>query len=347
MKKQYSFGWGPVAIVAAIVLMISTGAAFAAEPAPFGEVTRLTWVVKDLDGVVSYWRKAGLGKIDIEKNIRVTNELTKYKGNFADAVVDRGVTYIAGVKIEIIRPLQGVNGYAEFLKTHGDGIYTVGFNLGGKEEFDDEIDRLWNEKIGILERGAFDTHKGQGHYVLLDTQPVGGIAFELRYDPAFTGAYPEAAEYEKSHQYPFNGRIVQYAMVAGDVDSLASFYTRLGFTIRNIDRNFKSIIARYRGEDEDFRMHMGWSKLGSITLEILDPTMGRNIYDEYLDRHGSGFHHLAFNVDDMDEAVEIFKKRGVGVSQDGAWGKKEVEGRFAYLDTEPFGGLSIELLWSK
>ena len=50
--------------------------------------------------------------------------------------------------------------------------------------------------------------------------------------------------------------------------------------------------------------------------------MGENIYDEYLDRHGSGFHHLAFGVKDMDEAVEMMKTRNVGVSQDGAWGQK-------------------------
>ena len=32
---------------------------------------------------------------------------------------------------------------------------------------------------------------------------------------------------------------------------------------------------------------------------------------------------------------------------DGAWGETEVAGRFAYLDTDPVGGLTIELLWSK
>ncbi len=335
-----------VAIILLSVGVCSTGLK-AATAAPFGEVTRLTWVVKDLDGVIEYWKKAGLGKIDVEKGIRVTNEFTKYKGTFADAVVNRGITYIAGVKIEIIQPVEGTNGYADFLESHGEGIYTVGFNLTGKDEFDDNVDRLWDAGIRILERGAFDTEKGQGHYVLLDTQPVGGIVFELRYDPAFTGSYPEAAAFEKTHQYPFNGKIVQYAMVVDDVDSLAAFYTKIGFTIRNIDRDNKGLVRRYRGEDEDFRMHMGWSRLGNITLEILDPTIGRNIYDEYLERHGPGFHHLAFNVADMDEAVALFKKRGVEVSQDGAWGEKEVAGRFAYLDTEPVGGLSIELLWSK
>ncbi|MFH1068171.1 MAG: VOC family protein, partial [Candidatus Glassbacteria bacterium] len=75
------------------------------------------------------------------------------------------------------------------------------------------------------------------------------------------------------------------------------------------------------------------------------PTRGRSIYDEFIEKHGSGFHHIAFAVKDMDEALRLLAERGVEISQDGAWGKTRVEGRFAYLDTDPHGGLSVELLW--
>ena len=176
------------------------------KPAPFGEVTHLTWVVKDLDGILQYWRKAGLGKCEVEKGIRITNSLTRYRMKPAEAVVNRAVTYIAGVRIDVIEPLEGYNGYSEFLESHGEGVYTVGFHIADKDELARHVDRLFEEKIGVLERGAFETAQGQGQYVRFDTQPVGGIVFELRHDPAFTGTYPDAAEAWKSHRYPFNGK---------------------------------------------------------------------------------------------------------------------------------------------
>jgi len=49
----------------------------------------------------------------------------------------------------------------------------------------------------------------------------------------------------------------------------------------------------------------------------------------------------------IESQVAALRERGVEVSQDGAWGRIEVAGRFAYLDTDAHGGLSIELLWSK
>ena len=88
---------------------------------------------------------------------------------------------------------------------------------------------------------------------------------------------------------------------------------------------------------------------GPVTAPAaIQPTAGRSIYKEFLERHGEGFQHIALNVSDMDKAVDLFRERGVEVSQDGAWGQGErVDGRFAYLDTDSAGGLTIELLWDR
>ncbi|MGE5327506.1 MAG: VOC family protein, partial [Deltaproteobacteria bacterium] len=59
-----------------------------------------------------------------------------------------------------------------------------------------------------------------------------------------------------------------------------------------------------------------------------------------------GFHHLAFNVKDMDEAIAHFKAKGVAVSQSGGWDANGSRGRFAYLETDAHGGVTVELLWN-
>lgn len=168
----------------------------------------------------------------------------------------------------------------------------------------------------------------------------------LTYDPNYVKNLGKPAPKPPEGQLAPFGKIIQYALCSFDVDRVLNFYSRLGFENGGVDRDNKGLLRRYRGTECDLRMHMGWSRWGNTRLEILQPTKEYSIYDEFLERHGDGFHHIAFGVEDMDAAVAIMKERGVQVSQDGAWGKTEVAGRFAYLDTESHGGLTIELLWS-
>jgi hypothetical protein len=49
----------------------------------------------------------------------------------------------------------------------------------------------------------------------------------------------------------------------------------------------------------------------------------------------------------MDAAIAHFKAKGVSVSMSGAWDINGSKGRFAYLDTEPHGGVTVELIWNQ
>jgi catechol 2,3-dioxygenase-like lactoylglutathione lyase family enzyme len=313
-------------------------------PLPFGEVSHLGWVVRDVRKAAGYWQKIGaLDGASIEDSHRISGV---FRGNSFDISLPWAWSSIGGVGLEIFQPREGDAVYWEFLKRHGEGIQHVAFSQESPEILEKRVSAMAAKGIGVVQRGTF--REGKGIFVYLDTAPVGGLDIELVYDPVSagrkkSGTAPAAA----AGRYPFD-KIVQYALTVRDVDRVAELYGKMGFPIRSIDRDNRGLQRRYRGEPEDFLMHMGWSSFGSVTLEIIQPTRGRSIYGEYLERHGDGFHHLAFNVRDMDEAVAAFDKLGVKVSQDGAWGSKDrVDGRFAYLDTEPEGGLTIELLWDK
>src|SRR5438128_732610 len=41
----------------------------------------------------------------------------------------------------------------------------------------------------------------------------------------------------------------------------------------------------------------------NMTLEIAEPVGGRSPWREFLDTKGEGFHHIAFDVDDVEENV--------------------------------------------
>lgn len=314
-------------------------------PPPFGEVAHIGWVVKDLDRTAEYWKRAGFGTFHVDEDHAIRGE---YRGNPLDIRLRWAWADVGGIGVELFEPAGGESLYHEYADGHGEGVQHLAFALESREALERAVDHARSAGVEVVQRGTFRNSGGEGIFAYLDTEPVGGVTFELVFDPNHNRQQRAGAKPAGDWQYPF-GRIIQYATVVRDVDQVCDFYSGLGFPVRGIDRDNAGIGRRYRGEPEDFRMHMGWSRAGSVTLEIIQPTAGRNIYDEFLEAHGEGFHHLAFEVGDMDEAVRIFAERGVRVNQDGAWGKgpEEIEGRFAYLDTDHAGGLTIELLWNR
>ena len=66
---------------------------------------------------------------------------------------------------------------------------------------------------------------------------------------------------------------------------------------------------------------------------------------EWLAKDGEGFHHLGVNVTDMDEAIELMNARGTPPSQTAAWNTPRGKGRAVYVDTEPYRGVTLELIY--
>jgi len=91
--------------------------------------------------------------------------------------------------------------------------------------------------------------------------------------------------------------------------------------------------ATYRGQPADFSMKLALTFSGAMMWEIIQPLTGPNIYDEFLEKHGEGIHHVAFNLNNIpwDDQVKTFKDRGYELIQSGVW-----QGRvpFAYFETE-------------
>ena len=310
-------------------------------PGPFGEVSHLGWVVKDLNATVDYWEKIGMGKVSIRPEQEFEN--TTFRGKPAELTVRWGWAQLGRVGLELFEPLKGYSAYDEYLEKHGEGIQHVAFAQTSPEQLEQRVAALKKMGVDVLMRGTFNN--GEGIFVYMDTEPVGGVVFELVYDPNYVKNLGKPDPAPPEGQLPPFGKISQYAICTFDVDRVCDFYHRLGFPDNGIDRDNKGFFRRYRGKELDWRMHMGWSKLGSTQLEILQPTREYSLYSEFLEKHGEGFNHFAFYVDDMDQTLAALKERGVEIAMDGAWGHDKVDGRFAYSDTDAHGGLTFELLW--
>jgi catechol 2,3-dioxygenase-like lactoylglutathione lyase family enzyme len=305
----------------------------------YRHVVQVGWVVKDLDSVVDYWEMLGL------KNIRRDGvrdfPTVRYHGKKDPIKMKMAFADIGGVQIEWIQPVRGHSLYDDFLEKHGDGIQHLAFRMPTPAVMDQQIGYFHMRRIDVVQSGTWKAKNGEGRFAYLDTAPRGGnITIELMYNPDL----PTGGETPTVNEEPFN-KIIQYALVVPDVHKVGAFWQRMGFGGMPVDHNV-SLNRVYRGKPGKFEMYLGWGRAGDVTFEWIEPITGPSVYDEYVKAHGEGFHHLAFNVRDMDEAIAHFKSKGVEVSQSGGWDSNGSKGRFAYLDTDAHGGVTIELLWN-
>jgi hypothetical protein len=89
----------------------------------------------------------------------------------------------------------------------------------------------------------------------------------------------------------------------------------------------------FRGEPASYSMRLGIAFSGSMMWEIVQPLTGPNLYEEFLEKHGEGIHHVAFTCQNIpwQERLAAFKSHGYELVQSGIW-----MGRvpYAYFDTE-------------
>ncbi len=341
--------WHPRALTLAVLLatapLPSSLAAEIAKPTVdlsiYGHVSSVVWVAKDLDPVLNYYEKLGL------KDIQRTNVTDRpgliYRGKSAPTTAKAAFGRIGGVSFEWIQPVTGTNLYTEFLERHGDGILALGFAVKSDQELEQQIQYFQSKGVEAVQRTQWTGPKGTGHGVYLDTAAKGGgLTLVLYYDPAGPGP-AEAGTVD--NDAPFT-KIAHYAFVVRDVRKVGDYWQSLGFGGLAVDHNV-SVNRVYRGQPGKFEMDLGWGRSGDTPFEWVQSTLGPNVYEEYLKEHGEGFHHLGVTVQDMDAAEKMLEAKGAPPTETGGWDTPKSKGRFAYLDTDSHGGVTLELIWNQ
>ena len=99
----------------------------------------------------------------------------------------------------------------------------------------------------------------------------------------------------------------------------------------------------YRGALIDTEVDALFYDVHGIEIEFLSPRGGPDIWQEFVDEHGDGLHHIRFAVDDHDAVVAAMAAIDVPVHQQG----DSVRGggiRYAYFDARPGLGFFLEVL---
>lgn len=97
-------------------------------------------------------------------------------------------------------------------------------------------------------------------------------------------------------------------------------------------------------EVKDMKMRMAFFSTGGETsIELVQPTDSESALAKFLEKRGEGVHHIAFQVDNIESALEVAKKKGLLLIDEkprvGAHGTK-----IAFIHPKSTRGVLIEFV---
>jgi methylmalonyl-CoA/ethylmalonyl-CoA epimerase len=85
-------------------------------------------------------------------------------------------------------------------------------------------------------------------------------------------------------------------------------------------------------------------EVGGVLIELLQPTGTEGVMAKFLEKHGEGFHHICYEVDDIKAEIASFKASGVEVLGEP---KPGAEGMSVFLHPRGTHGVLVELVEKK
>jgi len=137
--------------------------------------------------------------------------------------------------------------------------------------------------------------------------------------------------------------VTQIAFVVSDVEKTAGEYADfLGIEKPQIKEtaDYEFTKVHYKGKPTKARARIAILQVGrDVRLELIQPDAEPSTWREGLDA-GEGFHHIAFEVKDIDHLEAVLEKNGMPVVQKGHM----ANGRYTYVDARKQLKSIIEML---
>jgi len=86
--------------------------------------------------------------------------------------------------------------------------------------------------------------------------------------------------------------------------------------------------------------------VGECEIELLQSTVPNGVISKFINKKGEGVHHIAYYVDDLDQALELIKNRGAELI-DKVPRKGANNTRIAFINPKSCHGVLIELIEQK
>jgi methylmalonyl-CoA/ethylmalonyl-CoA epimerase len=137
-----------------------------------------------------------------------------------------------------------------------------------------------------------------------------------------TSALPEALGIEKVHHV---------AVVVRDIDSALGLYRdKLGLEVQAVmNMEYDHVV-------------IGFLPVGDVKIELVQPTDDTTGVARFLESKGEGFHHICFEVPDIQASLD--KLAAAGLTLIDAVARKGGEGPVAFIHPKSCNGVLVELI---
>jgi methylmalonyl-CoA/ethylmalonyl-CoA epimerase len=122
----------------------------------------------------------------------------------------------------------------------------------------------------------------------------------------------------------------------------------IGIAVKNLENSIPfyrdQLGMVFEGTEEiaEQRVRVAFLKVGQSRIELLEPTTPDSPVAKFLEKHGEGIHHLAYEVEDIEQALRDLAAQGVQLvdklPRRGAHGS-----RIAFLHPRASGGVLTEI----
>lgn len=140
------------------------------------------------------------------------------------------------------------------------------------------------------------------------------------------------------------GKTIQLGFVVSDLREAILSYKRMlslnSWTIYTLEPPLLRE-RKYRGSSGTFSMRVALTTdANGLMYELIEPLTGPSIYHDFLNAHGEGLHHLAYECPQgLETPLKFFQNDGIEPTMEGFWGNIH----FVYFAAENKLGTYIEI----
>ena len=137
--------------------------------------------------------------------------------------------------------------------------------------------------------------------------------------------------------------VTQVAIIVRDVEAKSRAWAQvLGLPVPAVIVTDPVELAQteYRGQPSSARAKLAFFQLGQVSLELIEPIGGPSTWQEHLDAHGESLHHIAFQIQGIQDKLAYLDANGIPLIQRGEY----TGGRYAYVDGTQALSVVLELL---
>jgi len=138
-------------------------------------------------------------------------------------------------------------------------------------------------------------------------------------------------------------KVTQVAIIVKDIDKASKAWAEvLGIETpaSSVAEGHPSRPTLYMGNPSDAKAKLAFLSMDNLQIELIQPLGPPSTWQDYLDKHGEGIHHIAFAVKGIDGMEQKFLARGNPTVMRGGWDG----GAYSYIDASADLGCIIELL---